>query len=194
MKKSLNAYVAKVKKKFSFEFIQDIKIKESLYLFFGYAFMYYEEIKDDDLEEELKELKAHTILLYLGSIIEAIVYHFIQEKLTDKKSKRKYLEVTEFKMLQKIDTVDNLYIWKYEIKEVSLDDAKNFRALINGLKDKHLLNEKLIEKIDYCRQMRNLIHIDMFSISELELINEITKALIYTKEIIDDIKKKLKWN
>ncbi|MDR1987758.1 MAG: hypothetical protein LBQ24_03195 [Candidatus Peribacteria bacterium] len=110
MKKSLNAYVAKVKKKFSFEFIQDIKIKESLYLFFGYAFMYYEEIKDDDLEEELKELKAHTILLYLGSIIEAIVYHFIQEKLTDKKSKRKYLEVTEFKMLQKIDTVDNLYI------------------------------------------------------------------------------------
>jgi hypothetical protein len=40
--------------------------------------------------------------------------------------------------------------------------------------------------------MRNLIHIDMFSISELELINEITKALIYTKEIIDDIKKKLK--
>jgi hypothetical protein len=64
--------------------------------------------------------------------------------------------------------------------------------LINGLKDKHLLSEELIEKIDYCRKMRNLIHIDMFSISELELINEITKVLIYTKEIIDEIKSKLK--
>ncbi|MDR2640037.1 MAG: hypothetical protein LBC61_01530 [Candidatus Peribacteria bacterium] len=191
MKESLNAYVDKVKKEFSFEFIQDIKIKESLYLFFGYSFMYFDEIKNDDLEEKLKELKAHTILIYIGSVVEAIVYHFVEKRLIDEKSKRKYLELKEFKTLYKVEKA-NIYLCELETKKVSLNDTKNFRALVNGLKDKHLLNEKLIEKIDYCRQMRNLIHIDMFSISELELINEITKALIYTKEIINIIKKELK--
>jgi hypothetical protein len=110
VKEVLDKYLQKAKKDFSIKFIEDTKIRESLYLFLGYIFMYYEEIKNDDLEEKLKELKAHTILVYVGSVIEAIVSYFIKGILTDEKSRRKYLEITEFKMLQKIDAVDNLYI------------------------------------------------------------------------------------
>jgi hypothetical protein len=38
-------------------------------------------------------MKAHTIFIYLGSIIESIVYYYVQSKLTDERSKRKYLEI-----------------------------------------------------------------------------------------------------
>jgi hypothetical protein len=45
-------------------------------------------------------MKSHTIFIYLGSIIEAVVFYFVQSKLRDEKSKRKYLEIEHF---QKID-------------------------------------------------------------------------------------------
>jgi hypothetical protein len=55
-----------------------------------------------------------------------------------------------------------------------------------------LLNEKIIDKIDYCRQMRNLVHVNVLLSSETKLINELDKIFTYTKEIVSEIKEKLK--
>jgi len=93
--------------------------------------MYFEDIKNDNYSEDLKEIKSHTIFIYIGSIIEAIVYYFSQNKLTGEKSRRKYLEIEEFKKLQKIETTNDLYICKLESKEITLNDSINFHSLIN---------------------------------------------------------------
>ncbi|MDR2411706.1 MAG: hypothetical protein LBD88_03965 [Candidatus Peribacteria bacterium] len=94
----------------------------------------------------------------------------------------------EFQKLQKIMETKDLYICKLITREVSLNDSINFYALINGLKDRKLLSKNIIEKIDYCRKMRNLIHVSVMLTSEYKLIDELTKAFIYAKEIIDYVK------
>gem|GEM_PF-2467878 len=127
MKKELNHYISLFKINSRYGFVEDIKLQELLYYYSGYiSFIYYDEVKENGYSEELNELKAHTIFVYLGSIIESIVYYFVQKKLLDEKSKRKYLEIDEFKKLQKINETKNLYICKLEKKEITLNDSINF--------------------------------------------------------------------
>ncbi|NUJ98110.1 hypothetical protein HGA92_04990 [Candidatus Gracilibacteria bacterium] len=189
MEKELDYYISLFKSNSRYSFIKDIKLQEILYLFSGYvSFIYYNELEENNYSEYLKEIKAHTIFVYLGSIIEAITYYFVKTKLIDEKSKRKYLEIEEFKKLQKIEETKNLYICKLENKEISFNDSINFHALINGLKDKKIIDEKIVEKIDDFRKMRNLVHINAFlGYNEYKLIQELEKAFINTKIIVDYI-------
>ena len=191
--KSLEDYVNSSKKNKTFSFVKDIKLQEVLYLFSGYVFfIYFEEIIKQNISEELKEIKAHTIFIYLGSIIEAVVYYYVQTQLNDEKSKRKYLEIEWFKKLQKIKETNDLYICKLETKEMNFNKSINFNALINWLKDKKLIDKKIIEKIDFFRKMRNLVHINAFlNNDEYELITELKNAFIDTKEIFDYIEDRL---
>ncbi len=189
MKKDLKHYIEKSKESSSFDFIKDIKVQDTLYLFSAYIFLiYYEDILNKEVSEELKEIKAHTIFVYIGSIIESVIYYYVHSKLTDEKSKRKYLEIQWFKKLQKINETENLYICKLETKEITFNSSINFNALINWLKDKKLIDKKIIEKINYFRKMRNLVHVNAFlDFDEIELIKELEKIFLDTKEIFDYI-------
>jgi len=193
MQKKLIYYSNLFRKNNRFSFIDDIKLQDALYLFSGYvSFIYIEEILNKNLSEELKEIKAHTIFIYLGSIIESVVYYFVQIKLKDSKSKRKYLEIEWYKKVQKIKQTENLYICELEKKEINLNESINFNALINWLKDKKLFDEKIIQKINFFRKMRNLVHINAFLINnEYWLIKELEKAFLDTKEIFNYIESKL---
>ena len=195
MNKDIKQYIKWSKLDSGFKYINNIKLQEILYLFSWYVFyIYFENIKNTYLSEELKEIQSHTIFIYLGSIIEAIIYYFVQTKLTDEKSKRKYLEVKQFRKLQKIKETQDLYICKLETKEITLNDSINFHALINWLKDKKLIPKNIIKKIDYFRKMINLVHINaLISYNEIELITEIEKAFIDKKEIFDYIETNI-WN
>ncbi len=187
---NLENYINKSKNSETFKFIKDIKLQEVLYLFSSYIFLIYlSEIKDNKYCEKSKEMKAHTILIYLGSIIEAVIYYFVNEKLKDKKSKNKYLELEKLIKVQKIKETENLYICKLEKKEITLNETINFNSLINWIKDKKIIDTKIIDKINYFRKMRNMIHIKVFiDYNEYQLIETLEKAFIDTKEIFDYIK------
>ena len=191
-KKEISYYINIFKELSRFEFIDDSKLKELLYFFSAYvSYIYLEEIKilqDDDL----KEIKAHTIFIYLWSIIESLIYFYVKLKLNDEKSKRKYLELEEFIKLQKIQETKDLYICKLQIKEIDFNNSINSHWLINWLKDKKLIDKSIINKIDYFRKMRNLVHINaLLTYSEDKLIEELEKAFIDTKVIIDYIEDKI---
>jgi len=187
---NLENYINKSKNSETFKFIKDIKLQEVLYLFSSYIFLIYlSEIKDNKYCEKSKEMKAHTILIYLGSIIEAVIYYFVNEKLKDKKSKNKYLELEKLIKVQEIKETENLYICKLEKKEITLNETINFNSLINWIKDKKIIDTKIIDKINYFRKMRNMIHIKVFiDYNEYQLIETLEKAFIDTKEIFDYIK------
>ncbi len=176
-----------------FLFISDSTLSNSLYLYSAYvSYIYFVEILESDYSEELKEIKSHTIFVYLWSIIEAVVFYFVNNKLSDEKSKRKYLELLEYQKLQKINETEDLYICKLISKDITLNDSINFHGLINWLKDKKLIDDNIIEKIDYFRKMRNLIHINAFLVSnEYKLVEELEKAFNDTKYILDYIENNL---
>jgi hypothetical protein len=95
VEKTIEKYIEEFENNSNFDFVDNTKLKEILYFFYGYVFfLYFEEIKASSTSNKLKEIKAHTIFVYLGSIIEAIIYYFAETKLTDEKAKRKYLEET----------------------------------------------------------------------------------------------------
>jgi hypothetical protein len=52
-----------------------------LYFFSAYvSFLYYEEI--DNLNKcKTNEIKIHTAFVYLGSIVEALLYYFVEKKI-----------------------------------------------------------------------------------------------------------------
>jgi hypothetical protein len=187
MKKELSYYISLFQDNERYAFIEDIKLQKILYLFSGYiSYIYFENIKDSSLEEELKEMKAHSIFVYFGSIIEAICYDFVKKNLTDEKSKRKYLEIQEFKKLQKIEKAEDLYICELHHKAIDLNDSINFHALIHGMKDRKLIDKKILWKIDSFRKMRNIVHINAFmDVSEQKLIKKLEQAFIDAKEIFD---------
>jgi len=59
------------------------------------------------------------------------------------------------------------------------------------IQDKKLLPQTIIEKIDYFRKMRNLIHINALLSHSLEdTYRELDSAFLYTKEIFDCIEER----
>ncbi|MDQ7008661.1 MAG: hypothetical protein Q9M94_00015 [Candidatus Gracilibacteria bacterium] len=181
-------YLENIKKNKLFEFIKDEDTKDTLYLFFSYSyFMYTEEILiNKGIDESLLELKIHTVIIYLGSIIEAVLYDFVYEKLkNNEKSRKKYLEIDELIKVQKIKETENLYISRLEKKIITLNDSINFNALINGAKDKSIINEEIINKINTFRKRRNSIHINVYKIGDFIKLDELEKSFIETKEILD---------
>ncbi|MDQ7009051.1 MAG: hypothetical protein Q9M94_02045 [Candidatus Gracilibacteria bacterium] len=194
MKKGLNEYVEANKKELKFEYIKgDIKLKDTLYQFSAYvSLLYYEEIEKSDDDDELMEMKIHTAFVYLGSIVEALLYYFVEKKIGDsEKSRRKYLEIEEYKKLQNIAKTDNLYICELVKKEINFNDSINFNALINGAKYKKIVNEEILLKINDLRKYRNSVHINVYKSGGIIVFDKLEKAFIDTKEIFDYIEENL---
>jgi hypothetical protein len=193
MKKNLKDYEKLFKDLNSFEYIKwDIKLKDALYEFSSYVYLlYYEEI-DNIKDEELVKMKIHTAFVYLGSIVEALLYYFVEKKIWEsEKSRRKYLEIEEYKKLQNIQKTENLYICELVKKEINFNDSINFNALINWAKDKKIVSEEILQKINDLRKYRNSVHINVYKSGWIIVFDKLEKAFIDTKEIFDYIEEKL---
>ena len=189
--KNINHYIDIAKTLELFNFIWDRETKEALYVFSAYSnFIYFEKILSEQSGSDiLLEMKIHTVVIYLGSIIESVLYEFVYDKLkNNEKSRKKYLEIDELVKIQKIKETENLYISKLEKKEISLNDSINFNALINWVKDKKIISEDIINKINNFMKRRNAIHINVYKIWDLIRLDELEKSFIETKEILDYIK------
>ena len=183
MTQKLKNYIEENKKDLVFEYIKwDVELKESLYKFSAYVtFLYYEEIINWE-DEDLVKMKIHTAFVYLGSIVEALLYYFVENKIwKNEKSRRKYLEIEEYKKIQNIQKTKNLYICELVKKEITFNDSINFNALINWAKDKKLLDEEILNKINELRKYRNSVHINVYKSWWIIVFDKLEKAFIETK-------------
>ncbi|RUA11503.1 MAG: hypothetical protein DSY82_03510 [Flavobacteriia bacterium] len=71
----------KTKNQKLFDFIDNKKLRNSIELFFAYAYDIYENIDDYKNDEFLTEFKTHTIIIYLGSVVEALIFYYANKKL-----------------------------------------------------------------------------------------------------------------
>jgi len=193
MIQKLKNYIEENKKDLVFEYIKwDIELKKSLYEFSAYvSFLYYEEIIDWT-DEELVEMKIHTAFIYLGSIVEALLYYFVEKKIwNSEKSRRKYLEIEEYNKLQNITKTENLFICELVKKEINFNDSINFNSLINWAKDKKIVDEEILLKINNLRKYRNSVHINVYKSGWIIVFDKLEKAFIDTKEIFDYVEENL---
>ena len=191
--KKLNYYKEFFEKLDTFWYIKwDKELKDSLYEFFSYfIFLYYEEIMNWE-DEELVKMKIHTAFVYLGSVVEALLYYYVEKKIWDtEKSRRKYLEIEEYTKLQKIQKTENLFICELTKKEINFNDSINFNALINWAKDKRIVDENILQKINDLRKYRNSVHINVYKSGWIIVFDSLEKAFIDTKEIFDYIEENL---
>ncbi|MDQ7022335.1 MAG: hypothetical protein Q9M97_02190 [Candidatus Gracilibacteria bacterium] len=82
------------KSKKIFDFINDEKLIENLYDFLAYVSIiaFFELNKLEN--KKIIELKTHTVIIYLGSIIESVLYYFINEIfINNEKKRKKYLKI-----------------------------------------------------------------------------------------------------
>ncbi|MDQ7008801.1 MAG: hypothetical protein Q9M94_00740 [Candidatus Gracilibacteria bacterium] len=184
------------KSKKIFDFINDEKLIENLYDFLAYVSIiaFFELNKLEN--KKIIELKTHTVIIYLGSIIESVLYYFINEIfINNEKKRKKYLKIKEFKSIQKIkiseESNKEYHFCEVFEKEISLNDTINFSSLINGAKDNKILSEEIVEKINNIRKLRNSIHINVYKTGELIKFDELKQIFIDTKDILDYIEEKL---
>jgi len=172
-----------------FKFIKnDLELKNILYKFLAYSLANFKDIKNNCFKDDFIELKIHTVLVYLGSIIEAVLYYFVDEKLKNNDKKRKkYLKIKEYQEIQKLKLpeCDYFSVCKISEKELDLNDTINFNALINWAKDNKLISKEIFEKINEVRKMRNSVHINVYKLWKLKRFDDLKKVLIDVKEIID---------
>ncbi len=180
-----------IQNKWYFYFIKEKDLREALELFSSYVFYLVESQEKCNNDKLLIEFKKHSIEIYMWAIVEAMVYYFTKEKLwNNEKAKRKFLQIEELKIYQKIKNSDFI-ICKKEKKEISFNDTINFKWLIDWLKDKKIIDKKLFLKIDNFRKARNSIHINVYKNWE-KIFKDLEKIFKDFKEIRLFIKENLK--
>lgn len=158
--------LTEVKNLNDFSFVKDKELKRQIEISFAYILYLIENIKnfwntlDDD---SLDYIHSQTINIYLGSIIEAILYEYVFEYLQKKdpsKVKRYCKNIAYIeKSLANGTLKDNYVICEKIEKSTEFKDDISFHSLINWVKDYKLLSENTIKIIDEIRQKRNIVHI-----------------------------------
>ena len=190
-----------IKKTKRFEFIIDSSLKEELYLFLYYITFLYKEINETKLFcEHIIFSKKHTIIIYVLSIIEAILYYFVSTSIyRDKIKLEKYCKIYSYKELK-----DDIRIIKWEKeyiicekleKDESFKEDINFNFLIKWVEKHWLLSKKVIKILTNIRKKRNSVHLKVLQNSKLDInFNDLEQLFNEASFVIDEISKKINNN
>jgi hypothetical protein len=118
-----------------------------------------------NLNTRAKTIYYKCIILILGSVVEALVYHLMErhciadpslldDKIDEEFKIRATLSQTE------LQTTKQLYIGEKIIKQLTFKDcAGSFKLITSFCRHKRLLGSEILEELDYIRRKRNEIHL-----------------------------------
>lgn len=161
-----------------FSFIEDEKIRDHISVSSQYIIFLVSLEERYALPGTVSYSSAKTIIVHLGSIIEALLYYKLQKLLDDscigitdlgfKKSKFK-----NEKLHFKIDNDNEIYLVNKVTFHEELTTKTQFIDLIKAAKNCGLLTSRLAQKANKIREKRNQIHINELEPITLNDSNEV---------------------
>ena len=144
----------------NFPFVTDPVLRQNLDEAFQHILVLLPFSESVTYDETAKSSFRKTIIIYTASIIEALLYHLVDTKLTEKDIEVQTWELVNKNVLYEVDDTHKIVAGDYKLKVAQTKkDKLNLGMIGQLLKDKGVLSKLLFDKVDWIRELRNNQHI-----------------------------------
>ena len=139
-------------------------------------------------DETAKSVLRKTIVIYTGSIVEALLYYLLDTQLKESDLQNNTWEVVNERVLYSVSDFHKIIAGEKKQKIEHIKKEKlNLGQINTVLKDKQIISRALFQKIDSLREMRNAQHIGAHT--EVKIFTN--RELEYAFSVASDVKKRV---
>jgi len=144
----------------NFPFIQNSVLRANLDDAFNHVVILLPFSESETYDEAGKSSFRKTIIIYTASIIEALLFHLVDTKLSEDDLSVRSWEIENKKILYTVGVDHEIIAGDYKLKVVSSKkDKLNLAGICEHLKEHKILTQPLLDKIHVIRELRNSQHI-----------------------------------
>lgn len=144
----------------NFPFISDSVLRQNLDDAFQHILVLLPFSESVTYDDTAKSSFRKTIIIYTASIVEALLYHIVDTKLSEKDLETSCWELTNKNVLHKVNDSHKIIAGDLKLKvEQTKKDKLNLGQINTLLKDKKIVSKALFDQIDKVRELRNSQHI-----------------------------------
>lgn len=178
----------------NFPFVKNQILRQNLDEAFDHIVILLQFTESVTYNEVAKSAFRKTIIIYTASIVEALLFHVLDNKFSDDDIKGYYggWEVENKKVLYEID--DSHHIIAGDYKKVLGKAGKekmNLGQITDFLKKKEVISKNLFEAVDELRVLRNEQHIGTHVQVKSYTKDNLEKAFFVAREVKEFIQKQV---
>lgn len=144
----------------NFSFIKDPILQQNLDEAFEHIIILLPFTESLTYNDVAKSSFRKTIIIYTASIIEALLFHVIDNELNEEDLTVSVWELVNEKTLHEVNDNHKIVAGDHKVKNTKIKKEKlNLSQICDLLKKKKILKEPLLGKIDAIRELRNSQHI-----------------------------------
>jgi hypothetical protein len=143
-----------------FFFIQNNILRQNLDEAFDHILILLPFTESSSYNSAAKSSFRKTIIIYTASIVEALLFHLLEKKVSEHELVTNVWELKNKKLLHTISQDHQIVAGDYKKTQHTIDKEKlNLGQISTFLKSKQLIKKPLFNEIDEIRIMRNDQHI-----------------------------------
>lgn len=144
----------------NFPFITDHVLRQNLDAAFQHILVLLPFSESVTYDDTAKSSFRKTIIIYTASIIEALLYHVVDTKLSEKDLETSCWELDNKSVLYEVSDSHHIIAGDFRLKVTQTRKDKLNMGMINDiLKKKKIVSKTLFDKVDKVRELRNSQHI-----------------------------------
>ena len=175
----------------SFPFIRKDILRQNLDEAFNHVVTLLPFTESSTYNEAAKSAFRKTIIIYMASIIEALLFSVLDNNFTDEEVAEHYSawELKDKNVLYVVDEKHEIVAGTYKkINSKTGKDKMNLGHVNKFLKTKNIISKSLHDKIDEVRELRNDQHIGNHKKVKSYSKNDLEKAFSVAKDVKEFVK------
>jgi len=147
----------------NFIFVKDKILRKNLDITFNHIVNLIPLTEAENYDEEAKSLFRKTAIIHTASIVEALLFYYLNSIFSDKEVDEYYAqwELKNKKVLYHVSGNHEIVAGDYKkVTKKGRKEKLNLAQIAGFLKDKSKISEKLFEEIDEIRILRNKQHLN----------------------------------
>lgn len=144
----------------NFPFIKKVVLRQNLDTAFDHILTLLPFTESSTYNDVAKSSFRKTIIIYTASIIEALLFHVVDTELTEEDLSVSTWNLVNKKTLHEVGGDHHVVAGDFKIKITKLKkDKLNLGGICDLLKEKKIVVEPLLGRVDAVRKLRNSQHI-----------------------------------
>lgn len=153
----------------NFPFVTDNILRENMDITFDHLTELVYLSESPNYNSILKSSFRKTTIIYTASIIEAMLFWFLKNKISESELKRETKIFKISKEIYKINNKEKIVLGEDLIKTEQIKFSKLNLVDINTLcKDNRIITDSMFKNIDKVRELRNKLHIGTLTVIETD--------------------------
>ena len=168
----------------NFTFVQNKILRRNLDETFDHILILLPFLESNTYNEPAKSAFRKTIIIHTASIIEALLFHILDTRLSEEDLTDYVWKLKDKKVLHVIDDTHQIVAGDFQKEGKPFDKRKlNLGQISSILKDKKILEKSLYKKVDEIRILRNGQHIGPDTDIKEYVKEDLEKAFAVASEV-----------